>query len=160
MLQLADIIPNCDVLEVGSGSGWNACLAAYLAYPCKTISLERIPELGFAAKFSLEIIKNYLKKKNIQEMRRLNQLRFDVGDFFTLPKEKHQFDRITITAGIEPEQENILNDRAADLLKPDGLLICPYTRGPLMILSKTKNAISVARSSDSFVFVPLLENNH
>jgi protein-L-isoaspartate(D-aspartate) O-methyltransferase len=160
MLQLADIMPNYDVLEVGSGSGWNACLAAYLAYPGKTMSLERIPELSLSAKASAEKIIGFLKKKNIQGCHRLDELRFEVGNFFTLSSDEHQYDRIINTAGITPSQTDVLEERATNLLKPEGQLICPSISGPLMIFSKSRNIISVEHSPDSFIFVPLIENGY
>jgi hypothetical protein len=54
VLMLAELEPGHDVLEIGFGSGWNACLIAYLVYPGKVISAEIVPELVEQARKNLE----------------------------------------------------------------------------------------------------------
>jgi len=45
MLVLAELDIGDSVLDVGSGSGWNACLASFLVYPGQVISIEKIASL-------------------------------------------------------------------------------------------------------------------
>lgn len=130
-LMLADIKEGNDVLEVGTASGWNGCLLAYLAYPGKVMSIEIFESLSRKAS------KNYTNlKSNVEEIgERLDNVIFKTANFFKMSLEK-KWDRIIITAGIIPEQENRIEDAAKEMLKDNGILVCPYMAGPMMILKK------------------------
>lgn len=138
MLSLLKLKKSDKVLEIGTGSAWNAGLLSYLAK--KTITLEIVPEL---AKIAQKKIKKQ-KIKNIEVQQK---------DFRTL---KQKFDKIIFTAGIQKEQEKIIEDFAKSYLKENGILICPYQSGPLIIINKIKNKIEKSYSQESYVFVPLI----
>ena len=69
---------------------------------------------------------------------------------------KRKYDRILITAGIEHGQERKIEFLAGNLLKQKGLLICPYTQGPLIIYKK-QGKLKKTLTKEQYVFVPLLE---
>ena len=49
---------------------------------------------------------------------------------------KQKFNKIIFTAGISPEQEQLIENFAKNHLKENGILVCPYREGPLIILKK------------------------
>ncbi len=53
MLELADLKPGMNVLEIGTGSGWNAALISELV-KTDVYTVERIPELVEFARKNLE----------------------------------------------------------------------------------------------------------
>lgn len=157
MLQLAGIDSGHQVLEVGSGSGWNACITAWLAYPGKTESIERIPELSLTAAAAAEKFIHAIKSEGDPYSNRMEHLEFKIENIFTLEECASQYDRIIITAGITPSQEKIMEEFALGFLKRGGRLVCPYVSGPLIIKEKMVDRIISRYSSDTFVFVPLIE---
>lgn len=138
MISLLNLKKTDEVLEIGAGSAWNAALLSKLSK--KVITLEIVPELAEKAK---EKIKK-LGIKNVEVRQK---------DFREL---KQKFNKIIFTAGIEKEQEKIIEDFAEKNLKENGVLICPYREGPLMILKNKKNKIKKEYSKENYVFVPLV----
>lgn len=69
--------------------------------------------------------------------KRLSKIEFKV---FNILKEldtwQEQHDRIIITAGINQTQEDLIYQLAERVLKEQGILVCPYAHGPLIILKK------------------------
>jgi protein-L-isoaspartate(D-aspartate) O-methyltransferase len=59
MLLLADLKKGNDLLEVGSGSGWGAVLAALLVKPGIVHSIERIAKLKDVAELNLENLRKH-----------------------------------------------------------------------------------------------------
>lgn len=156
MLVLAVIGESDDILEVGSGSGWNACLLAFLTYPGNITSIERISALTKKAEKNVLLFKNFLKQKNPGEYRKFSKINLKTGNIFENPEDK-KYDKIIITAGIvDRESEAKVQETAQKLLNDDGLLICPYTSGPLLIYKKQKNKIIKNLTKEAYVFVPLL----
>lgn len=151
-LMLADIREGNDAMEVGTASGWNACLMGYLAYPGKVVSIEIFESLSKKAIRHCANLKASLGSKG----KRLNNVIFKTANFFKMPVEK-ECDRIIITAGITSEQENLIEDAAKGMLKDNGILICPYTLGPMMILKKEDKELSKSFTLETYVFVPLVE---
>jgi len=155
MLFLADLKSGDDVLEIGLGSGWSACLAAYLSYPGKVISVDIINELVRMAQKNVTDLSKSLpegdkKRLNYQSFRQINVF-----------KEKGwlkgmMFDRIIITAGIDGRQHPIIDQFALEYLANGGILVVPHISGPMMIIRKTDGMLTKAYSEDSFAFVPLI----
>ena len=138
MLSLLNLKKTDKVLEIGTGSSWNAALLGYLSK--KVLTLEIVSEL---AKISGEKIKK-LGIKNVEvkqkDFRKLNQ----------------KFNKIIFTAGISPEQEQLIENFAKNHLKQNGILICPYREGHLIILKKKKTKIEKNYTEENYVFVPLI----
>src|SRR3989338_2085271 len=138
MLSLLNLKKTDEVLEIGTGSAWNASLLGYLSK--KVLTLEIVPEL---AKPSQEKIKK-LGIKNVEVKQE---------DFRLL---KQKFNKIIFTAGISPEQEQLIENFAKNHLKENGILVCPYREGPLIILKKKKIKIEKNYTKENYVFVPLV----
>jgi len=141
MLSLLNLKKGDKVLEVGTGSGWNAALIAYLVGKGgKVRTLEIHENLIESAKEKFEKlkIKNIIcKKENFRKI-------------------KTKFDKIIFTAGIAKEEEKIIIDFAKKHLKDNGILVCPYQSGPLMIIKNEKGKFKIEYTEEQYAFVPLI----
>lgn len=138
MISLLELKKTDSVLEIGTGSLWNAALMAYLSK--KITTLEIVEQLIDKAQEKI----NKLKIKNI-EIKKQNFLEI-----------KEKFNKIIFTAGILKGDEHIIKNFAKKHLKNNGILICPYRSGPLIILKNIKGKIQKSYSQEEYVFVPLI----
>lgn len=154
MLMLAELEPGQNLLELGSGSGWNAVLAGFILYPGKVLSLDIVSQLVEQAHKNLgELIKNL----GASQQEKLSHIEFRNQNIFkNLNSWEERYDRIIITAGIRLSQEEIINELAQKTLKNEGILVCPHTHGPLIILRKKDGEITKETTFEQYVFVPLL----
>lgn len=97
------------VLEIGTGSGYQAAVLSKLCG--QVLTIERYRTLADRARARLE----ELGYHNVEVM---------MGDGFDIPESVGSFDRIIATAAMEK-----IPDALADRLEPDGILIAPV--GPL-----------------------------
>jgi len=141
MLSLLELKKTDKVLEIGTGSAWNAALLSYLSKSVTTIEI--VPELA-------ETSKQKLKKFGIRNVQ------VKTTDFKKL---KQKFDKIIFTAGINTSEEFIIIDFAKSHLNNNGILICPYQSGPLIILKKKNDEIIKKFTEEQYVFVPLIINS-
>jgi len=93
------------VLEIGTGSGYQAAVLAHLAR--EVISLERFPRLA-------EIARRRLKRLG------LGNVEVRVADGLAIGEELGPFDRIIVTAAMREIPASLKNQ-----LTPDGILIAP-----------------------------------
>ncbi len=129
------------VLEIGTGSGYQAAILSLLAD--KVYTIERIPELSKEAKQRLE----KLGYKNVEA-------REGSGEFGW--KEKAPFDAILITAGLEEIPQELFKQ-----LKQGGILVAPVGTGEekqMIKFIKTPRGIK-KEEFGIFHFVPFVENN-
>ncbi len=98
------------VLEIGTGSGYQAAVLSRLAG--EVVTLERFRSLAERARTRLA----RLGYGNVEVL---------VGDGFSVPDEAGRFDRIIVTAAMESIPEDLVR-----LLEPDGILVAPV--GPQM----------------------------
>lgn len=127
------------VLEVGTGSGYQACVLA--AMGAKVFSIERQRNLYFRTKDILE------------------QLPFRVkaflGDGFLGLPQYGPFDRVIITAGAP-----FIPPKLVDQLKPGGIMVIPMdndTGGQTMVrVTKNTDGTLEREEFGSFKFVPML----
>jgi len=152
MLILARLKKGDDVLEVGTGSGWNSCLISFLVYPGNVMSIEKINNLIKKAKENIKNLQNNLKKQDKEKLKNLKLKNISV---FSLKSGK-KFNKIIITAGINKQQEEKIKTLALNFLKDKGILICPYQAGPLIIFKKNKK-LEKEETKEEYVFVPLRE---
>ena len=156
MLMLAELKEGDDVLEVGTGSGWNASLIAFLVYHGSATSTERIHFLLKNANKNIVALKKNLKKHK----ERFSKMKLIVKDIFSDIKSwKEKYDKIIFTAGISDKgAEKDVLDISRKLLKKNGVLVCPYTAGPMLIVKKGKDdEINAERTREEYVFVPLIK---
>ncbi|HKL00413.1 MAG TPA: hypothetical protein VJ943_09170, partial [Desulfotignum sp.] len=135
--------------EIGFGSGWNACLIAYLVYPGKVISAEIVPELVALARDNLENL-----KKKIDAGERLDNLEIKNENIFQNPHGK--YDRIIATAGVSPDMVSKIENLAHKLLNDKGIIVCPYQSGPMIIMKKDQGVIRTQFTQEQYAFVPLI----
>lgn len=155
MLMLLELERGINLLELGAGSGWNASLAGFLIYPGKVLSLDIVPQLVDKAQENLNTLKTNLTSENQEK---LSNIEFKYLNIFKqLNKWSEIYDRIILTAGINKTQEDLILQLAQKTLKEKGLLVCPHTHGPLIILKKEKGKITKNTTPEQYVFVPLLD---
>ncbi len=155
MLLLLALESGQNLLELGAGSGWNACLAGFLIYPGKVLSLDIVPQLIEKAQQNLNTLKAHLPSENQEK---LSNIEFKCLNIFKqLNNWQEKYDRIIITAGINKTQEDLIYQLAEKILTENGILVCPHTHGPLIILKKEKDKISKDTTLEQYVFVPLLD---
>ena len=138
MTELLEVGPQCSVLEIGTGSGYQTAVLAQLAR--RVYSLERVPELAHQA---------------IQRMRELGiaNVKIQVFDGTVGWSEVAPFDRILVTAGAPKVPEPLL-----DQLAPGGLLLVPEGTLALQRLVLYKKSPKGVRRKEweDVAFVPLL----
>jgi protein-L-isoaspartate(D-aspartate) O-methyltransferase len=137
--QLA-LAPHHRVLEVGTGSGYQAAVLSRLAR--EVVSIERYRTLAEQARARLAA----LGYDNVEVV---------VGDGFAGVPEKAPYDRIIVTAAAEQVPQALLEQLADD----GGVMILPLgpRDGPQHIIKLTKSQTEISRENLIAVrFVPLL----
>ena len=128
------------VLEIGTGSGYQAAVLAKLVHHVYTIEI--VPELGHDAKTALK----RLGYDNISVR---------VGDGYKGWPEEKPFDRIIVTAAPEKVPEALI-----DQLKPGGRMVLPV--GPrwwgqdLLVIEKDERGKVVRKNTIPVRFVPMV----
>jgi protein-L-isoaspartate(D-aspartate) O-methyltransferase len=129
------------ILEIGTGSGWQASLLSYL-----------VGEKGFI--YTIEVIEKLadFARKNIKKLG-IKNIEVFVKDGSLGLKEKSPFDRIIVTAASPDIPKPYSNQ-----LKVEGILIIPvgdlYLQ-EMFVVRKTKKGID-KKSIGNFMFVPLV----
>jgi protein-L-isoaspartate(D-aspartate) O-methyltransferase len=139
MTEQLGLRPEHRVLEVGTGSGYQATVLSRLAHD--VVSIERYRTLAEKARGRLRT----LGYDNVEVV---------VGDGFAGVPEKAPYDRIIVTAAT-PEVPQALLDQLTD----DGVMLLPLgpQDGPQNIVKLTKTQTGLAREDLIAVrFVPLL----
>lgn len=138
MTEMLDIQPNMKVLEIGTGSGYHACVLCELGADVYTI--ERIPEL-------YEMAKNNFEKLGYTVHQRL-------GDGSIGWEEEAPFDRIIVPASA-PRIPSILIKQ----LKIGGKMIIPIGNREIQtmhLLTRSNETQYIDRRLQTFKFVPLI----
>lgn len=105
MTQCLHLTGTEDVLEIGTGCGYQAAVLAKLA--ARVYTIERIPELSEMA----QAILGRLGIENVE---------FYIGDGSTGWPQQRQFDRIVLTAAVQEMPQPLIHQ-----LKEGGLIIAP-----------------------------------
>lgn len=125
MTEQLDLEPNHRVLEIGTGSGYQAAILSKLAR--EVVTLERFRTLADHARLVLK----ELQCTNVDVI---------LGDGFDLPETLGTFDRIMVTAAMEEIPETLLGR-----LEPNGVLIAPV--GPM---NDRQVLVRVVRTAEGF----------
>ena len=136
---LLNVVKGMKVLEVGTGSGYQACVLA--AMGAKVFSIERQRNLYFHTKEIFEQLPYRVKTF--------------LGDGYEGLPNYGPFDRIIITAGAP-----IVPPKLIDQLKPNGIMVIPMdnsTGGQTMVrITKAPDGTLTREEFGSFKFVPML----
>ncbi len=143
MTELLDPQPGDKVLEIGTGSGYQAAiLAEIVGYEGHVWSVERVPEL---AEFAI---------RNLERTGYLDRVTVVVGDGSLGYKPKAPYDRIMVTAAAPRVPEPLVEQ-----LKPRGRLVIPVGPLPfqvLLVIDKKEDGSIEVRRDLEVVFVPLI----
>jgi protein-L-isoaspartate(D-aspartate) O-methyltransferase len=135
MTDKLDINPLDKVLEIGTGSGYQAAILAEMAYDI--YSVERIFKLSQKT------------EKLLRQLGYVN-IKLKVGDGYKGWKENAPYDRIIVTA-----MSNEIPQELIKQLNVGGKMIIPY-KGKLELITKTKTSYD-QESLIGVVFVPLVK---
>jgi protein-L-isoaspartate(D-aspartate) O-methyltransferase len=139
--QLLNVKQGEKILEIGTGSGYQACVLADLG--AKVFTIERQKSL-------------YLKNKNLIQELGYTTIKFFFGDGYKGLPTFAPFDKIIVTAGAP-----IIPEALKEQLKIGGIIVIPVGSGDVQVM-KTVTKISFVdyeiREFGTFSFVPLLED--
>lgn len=140
MTEWLDVKNGQNILEIGTGSGWQSAILSYLVGTGTIYSIERHPEL---VKFAQE----NLKKLNIDNVHVI------LGDGTLGYSQASPYDRIIITAACSEIPLPLL-----DQLKKNGLILAPVgdSSQSLVLLQKTSKGMMEIKKQSKYVFVPLV----
>ncbi|WP_297417042.1 protein-L-isoaspartate(D-aspartate) O-methyltransferase [Thermococcus sp.] len=141
MLELTELESGMKVLEIGTGSGWNAALIAEIV-KTDVYSIERIPEL-------VEFARRNLKQAGVKNVQVFP------GDGSMGFPPRAPYDRIIVTAGAPKIPEPLVEQ-----LNPCGKLVIPvggcHPWQDLYIVEKTVKGEVKKRRWGKVAFVPLI----
>ena len=140
MSEWLDVKDGQNILEIGTGSGWQIAILSYLVGSGTVHSVEIHPKL---AKFA---------RKNLEKFC-LDNVNVILGDGSMGYLKASPYDRIIITAACTEIPLPLL-----DQLAYDGLLLAPVgdSSQSLVLLKKTSKGIIEVKNESNYIFVPLL----
>lgn len=139
MIQYLELKKGNKVLELGTGSGWNASLIAYLINPGKIFTIERIEKLA-------DFAKNNIKKIGLKNIEVIH------ADGSKGYKTEAPYDKIIITANCDEYPKNLYSQ-----LKKGGILLAPINNKLIRIRKNKKIEIE---DLGGVIFVPLLKGKY
>jgi protein-L-isoaspartate(D-aspartate) O-methyltransferase len=137
--QLLDVLPFMKVLEIGTGSAYQAVVLAEMGAQVYTIERQK---------------KLFEANKQFTFLRKFPSIKFFYGDGYEGLPTYAPFDRVLITAAA-PE----IPSKLVDQLKPGGKMIIPLGAGEvqqMMRLTKNANGSMKEEVFDHFSFVPMI----
>ena len=140
MSEWLDVKDGQNILEIGTGSGWQTAILSYLVGTGIVHSIEIHPELE---KFARKNLKKFC----------LDNVNVILGDGSIGYSKASPYDRIIITAACTEIPLPLL-----DQLSDDGLIIAPVgdSSQSLVLLKKTSKEIIEIKNESNYIFVPLL----
>jgi protein-L-isoaspartate(D-aspartate) O-methyltransferase len=139
MTALCDVVPDMKVLEIGTGSGYQAAVLAEMG--ARVYTVERVAALQAAAKARLAAL-------------RYSQVRFKLDDGTMGWPDEAPFDRILVTAA----GPVIPDPLVAQLADPGKMIIPvgPSKRGQTLFLVEKQNGRTTSRELGGVMFVDLV----
>ncbi|MEA1937190.1 MAG: protein-L-isoaspartate O-methyltransferase [Patescibacteria group bacterium] len=146
MLELLEPKEGDKILDVGSGSGWQSSLLAFIAgKEGRVFAIERIPEL-------LEFGKENSQKYSRRSESNFENLKFILGDGSKGYEKEALYDKIIVAASAFSEIPKELKRQ----LKIGGRLVIPVENSIWLIVKKAEDKYE-KQEFPGFVFVPLVE---
>ncbi len=141
--QLLEVKPHDKILEVGTGSGYQACVLAIMGAQVYTI--ERQKQI-------------YDQNKLFTYLRNFPAVRYFYGDGYQGLPTYAPFDRIIVTAAAP-----VIPDKLLEQLKPGGIMVIPVGEGKVQQMTRIQKDISGQIHKeifDDFSFVPMLQGKN
>jgi protein-L-isoaspartate(D-aspartate) O-methyltransferase len=138
--QLLEIQPFCKILEIGTGSAYQAVVLAEMGAQVYTIERQK---------------KLFELNKSFQHLKKYPGIKFFYGDGYEGLPTYAPFDRILITAAA-PE----IPKKLIDQLKAGGMMVLPLGSGEvqqMMRITKLENGSFKEEVFDRFSFVPMIK---
>lgn len=138
--QLLEIKPFMKVLEIGTGSAYQAVVLAEMGAQVYTIERQK---------------KLYDTNKSFQFLKKYPTIKFFYGDGYEGLPTYAPFDRVLITAAAPEIPEKLIQQ-----LKPGGMMVIPLGAGDvqrMMRITKLENGALKEEVFDRFSFVPMIE---
>ena len=147
MLESMDIKTGMKILEIGTGSGYNAALLSHLAgAKGRVISIEIVPEVFKLGKENIAKVEHILQKN-------LTLLCIDGSNGYP---EKAPYDRIIVTAALQSMESIYV---FISQLKEDGKLIAPVSNGSGQDLVLYDNNTKTSNKILPVIFVSLTRHS-
>lgn len=144
MLNLLEAKRGEKILDVGTGSGWQAALIAKLVSPDGiVVTIERIKELADAAKINIDKF-NFVKEGIVLPVH---------GNAINISPDWPIFDKI-----ISAAEYHMIPDEWKNALAINGRIIAPIS-GNLIVADKISGNKFEIREYPGFYFVPLIDTN-
>jgi len=137
--QLLELKPFLKVLEIGTGSAYQAVVLAEMGAQVYTIERQK---------------KLFDENKTFDYLKKYRSIKFFYGDGYEGLPTYAQFDRVIITAAA-PE----IPQKLIDQLKPGGMMVIPLGMGDvqrMMRITKLETGALKEEVFDNFSFVPML----
>ena len=137
--QLLDVKPHMRVLEIGTGSAYQACVLAELGAQVFTIERQK---------------KLFDENKTFAYLKKYRNIKFFYGDGFEGLPTYAPFDRVLITAAAPFVPEKLIQQ-----LKPGGKMVLPIGTGDVQTMQRITITEEgpVTETFERFSFVPMLE---
>ena len=138
--QLLEVKPFEKVLEIGTGSAYQACVLAEMGAQVYTIERQK---------------KLFESNKNFYFLKKYPTIRFFYGDGYEGLPTFSPFDKIVITAAAPEIPEKLIEQ-----LKKGGMMVVPLGTGEIqrmVRITKLENDVLKEEVFDHFSFVPMVE---
>jgi protein-L-isoaspartate(D-aspartate) O-methyltransferase len=141
--QLLEVKPFEKVLEIGTGSAYQACVLAEMKAQVYTIERQK---------------KLYDANKQFQYLKKYPALKFFFGDGYEGLPTFAPFDKVIVTAAAP-----FVPPRLVEQLKPGGWMVIPVGEGQvqrMLRLTKQEDGSATQEVFDNFSFVPMVEGKN
>ena len=141
--QLLEVKPFEKVLEIGTGSAYQACVLAEMGAQVYTIERQK---------------KLFDANKLFQYLRKYPALKFFYGDGYEGLPTYSPFDKVIVTAAAP-----LIPPRLVEQLKPGGRMVVPVGEGQvqrMLRLTRQEDGSTIQEVFDNFSFVPMIEGKN
>jgi len=162
MIRLLELEKEMDVLEIGTNTGYHACLVAWLVWPGQVVTIEIFPDLAEMARKNINALIKYLEKIKSKEAKKFEKIEIVVGDALDKSTKiwQNKYDRIYFTAGVDEDKIEEVKEMGIKLLKPGGLMLYPtreaFDWGALEVWQLQNGKLKLIKRHPGYAFVPLL----